>query len=246
MSLSIQAENTFNNFIGGSWIPPAQASYLTLECEEGITRLPNSGADDIEHALLAAQRSSQAWLNLSVFRRLDCLVELGRLTEVYEESQRLCATQNRCANHWRAGGSEISKARYHLNNPQAAFVLSPCDPKDNQTITVGKLFFEPSTSINEAFRQIAPALASGYTLVAALLHQPHQQQCLQLMSFMEFAAHSLPPGVLNLVYGLGLEIGVPLIRSDLAVAFDSVSPIKQIDNGLSVKINIDNEYSQRI
>ena len=87
--------------------------------------------------------------------------------------------------------------------------------------------------------KIAPALAAGYTLVVALLHKPDQQQCLQLLSFMEFAAHGLPAGVLNIVYGLGMETALPLSNAKQAVSIDLLTSDKTTRKHLSSLGSVD-------
>lgn len=223
MSLSVGTTSTFNNFIAGCWAPPAQAHYLTIRCEAGATRLPSSGTIDVDHALSAAKRASNSWAHSSLDRRLDYLAELGRLMGIYEKSQRFCVTSHSCAASWRASSEAFTTARQYLFDPESAFMLSDLDPPSEQSIMIGKIFLGSSVNIADAFHQITPALTTGYTLVVALLHEPDQQECLQLMSFMEFAAHSLPPGVLNIIYGLGIGMGVPLLQTDQAVSVDFLS-----------------------
>jgi len=226
VTTSVPTENTFSNFIAGYWIPPAQTRYIILECEAGKTQLPSSCRIDVDRALRAAHQSSHSWVQLSESQRFSYLKSLERLMGIYEHSQRMCASEKRCAARWRADDEDYSLARQYLLDPQADYSFNNPELLTNKTITVGKLFFGSSTNISNAISQIAPALAAGYTLVIALLHKPDQQQCLQLLSFMEFAAHSLPAGVLNIVYGLGMETALPLSNAREAVNIDLLKSYK--------------------
>jgi aldehyde dehydrogenase len=58
--------------------------------------------------------------------------------------------------------------------------------------------------------KIAPALAAGCTVVV----KPAEQTPTSIIVWMEMIAHLLPPGVLNVVTGFGLEAGKPLASSD--------------------------------
>lgn len=210
----------FNNFIAGYWVPPSRERYLTLECKAGITLLPSSCNLDIDRAVRAAQIANYEWLESTMSHRVACLAKLGRLMKAFQEEQRLCASSKHCSSVWACNPDSLTEALQHLLHPLPAFVLSGSSTATTERIAVGKLFLDGAEDIAGAFRQISPALAAGYTLVVALLHRQHQPLCLQLLSFMEYAAHSLPPGILNLVYGLGIETGVPLCNRKDAVPVD--------------------------
>lgn len=207
----------FNNFIAGSWVPPSRERYLTLECGAGSTLMPSSCDIDIDHALQAAHNASHDWLELSVTQRVAYLTELAHLTRIFQGLQGHCLSRACGSSVWNSSANTLGRTRQHLLNPQPTFLLRESNKGASQQIVVGKLLLDGGEDISGAFRRIAPALASGFTLVVALLHRPRQPLCLQLLSFMEYAAHSLPAGILNLVYGLGVEAGVPLCNTDRAV-----------------------------
>src|SRR5690606_37595697 len=57
--------------------------------------------------------------------------------------------------------------------------------------------------------KIAPALAAGNTIVL----KPAEQTPASIMVLMEIIGDLLPKGVLNIVNGLGVEVGKPLATS---------------------------------
>ena len=57
--------------------------------------------------------------------------------------------------------------------------------------------------------KLAPALAAGNTVVL----KPAEQTPVSIMAFMELIADLLPPGVVNVVQGFGVEAGKPLASS---------------------------------
>ena len=57
--------------------------------------------------------------------------------------------------------------------------------------------------------KLAPALAAGNAVVL----KPAEQTPLSILVWMELMADILPPGVLNIVNGFGLEAGKPLASS---------------------------------
>ena len=58
--------------------------------------------------------------------------------------------------------------------------------------------------------KVAPALAAGNCVVL----KPAEQTPASIMVLMEMIADLLPPGVLNIVSGFGLEAGKPLASSN--------------------------------
>jgi len=57
--------------------------------------------------------------------------------------------------------------------------------------------------------KLAPALAAGNAVVL----KPAEQTPVSIMAFVELIADLLPPGVLNVVQGFGIEVGKPLASS---------------------------------
>ena len=57
--------------------------------------------------------------------------------------------------------------------------------------------------------KLAPALAAGNCVVI----KPAEQTPVSIMAFMELIADILPPGVVNVVQGFGVEAGKPLASS---------------------------------
>lgn len=65
-------------------------------------------------------------------------------------------------------------------------------------------------------RTIVPILLQGHPVVILLLYQSARSMPVRLLALLGLMASHLPPGVLNLLTGLGLEAGLALERSPRA------------------------------
>ena len=81
--------------------------------------------------------------------------------------------------------------------------------------------------------KLAPALASGNTIVL----KPAEQTPVSILYLVEKIADLLPPGVLNIVNGLGDEAGVALTSSDrlAKIAFTGSTPVGKMINKASAE-----------
>jgi aldehyde dehydrogenase (NAD+) len=80
--------------------------------------------------------------------------------------------------------------------------------------------------LNQAARSIAPALAGGNVVV----HKPSEYTSLTALVFAELAVEAgLPPGVWNVITGLGADVGMPLVEHPAVkkVAFTGSVPTGQ-------------------
>ena len=74
---------TFENFIGGKWVPPVGGEYYAnqnpADARDTIGRFPMSGAEDVERAVASAQRGFEAWRTTPAPARGDVLRHVGDL-----------------------------------------------------------------------------------------------------------------------------------------------------------------------
>jgi aminomuconate-semialdehyde/2-hydroxymuconate-6-semialdehyde dehydrogenase len=209
------------NFIDGSFHPAAEGGWLeNFEPATGQVygRVPDSGQADVERAVQAAARAFPAWAATPAPTRSRLLRNLARLIERdLEKLARAEAVDT---------GKPVGLART-VDIPRAAQNFEFFADAATQFSTEAHPMEE--TAINYTLRQplgvvgcispwnlplylltwkVAPALAAGNTVVA----KPSEvtPMTAHLMAQLSLEA-GLPPGVLNLVHGLGPRAGEALV-----------------------------------
>lgn len=212
----------YENFIGGQWVVPVKAQYFDNPSPVNnrvFCEIPRSTSEDIELALDAAHAAKDSWGRTSVAERA---VLLNKIADRMEANLEMLAV----AETWDNGKPiretlaadlplAIDHFRYFAGSIRAQEgSLSQLD--DN---TVAYHFNEPLGVVGQiipwnfpllmAIWKLAPALAAGNAVVL----KPAEQTPASILVLMELIQDLLPPGVLNIVNGFGLEAGKPLASS---------------------------------
>lgn len=212
----------YKNFIGGEWVAPASGNYfedITPVTGQPFCEIPRSDYRDIESALDAAHRAKAHWGKTSP---ADRAVVLGKIAQRIEDNLEMLAI----AETWDNGKPvretlaadlplTVDHYRYFAGCIRAQEgALSQLD--DN---TVAYHFHEPLGVVGQiipwnfpllmAAWKLAPALAAGNCVVL----KPAEQTPASILVMMELIGDLLPPGVLNIVNGFGVEAGKPLASS---------------------------------
>jgi aldehyde dehydrogenase len=212
----------YDNFIGGKWVPPVEGRYfsnVTPITSKHLCEVARSTAADIELALDAAHAARESWGRTSaaerslilnrIADRLQENLDFLALVETIDNGKPIRETVNAdlplAVDHFRYYASCI---RAHEGS------LSEIDHD-----TVAYHFSEPLGVVGQiipwnfpllmAAWKLAPALAAGNCVVL----KPAEQTPVSIMVFAELVADLLPPGVLNIVNGFGLEAGKPLAQN---------------------------------
>jgi aldehyde dehydrogenase len=214
---------TYGNFIGGKWVPAQSGRTFDNTSPitgEVICKIPRSEAADVEAALDAAHAAKTAWGNSSVATRA---VILNKIADVMEQNLGLLAL----AETW-DNGKPIRETTYadlplaidHFRYFAGAIRAQEGSLSEIDHDTVAYHFHEPLGVVGQiipwnfpllmAVWKLAPALAAGNCVVL----KPAEQTPASILIFAELIADLLPPGVLNIVNGFGLEAGKPLASSN--------------------------------
>jgi len=214
---------SYGNFIGGKWV--AAKSGKTFDNTSPITgevicKIARSEAADVEAALDAAHAAKTAWGNSSVATRA---VILNKIADVMEQNLALLAL----AETWDNGKpiretthADMPLAIDHFRYFAGAIRAQEGSLSEIDHDTVAYHFHEPLGVVGQiipwnfpllmAVWKLAPALAAGNCVVL----KPAEQTPASILVFAELIADLLPPGVLNIVNGFGLEAGKPLASSN--------------------------------
>ncbi len=214
---------SYGNFIGGKFVEPVEGRYfdnLSPVTGTKLCRVGRSGAADIELALDAAHKAKDAWGKTPVAERSNILNKIADRMEANLDLLALVETLDNgkpirestyadlplCVDHWRyyAGALRAQEG-----------TLSEIDHD-----TVAYHYHEPLGVVGQiipwnfpllmAVWKLAPAIAAGNCVVL----KPAEQTPLGILVFAELIADLLPPGVLNIVNGFGIEAGKPLAQSN--------------------------------
>ena len=209
----------YDNFIGGKFVPPVKGQYFANVSPivgHPFTEIARSTAEDIELALDAAHRAREAWGRTSAAERA---LILNRIADRMEEKLPLLALAETIDNGKpirETTAADLPLAIDHFRYFAAAIRAQEGGISELDHETVAYHFHEPLGVVGQiipwnfpilmAAWKLAPALAAGNCVVL----KPAEQTPASIMVWLDLIADLLPPGVLNIVNGFGLEAGKPL------------------------------------
>ena len=212
----------YDNFIGGKWLAPRSGRYFENTSPvtgQVLCEVARSDAADVELALDAAHAAKGAWGRTSTTERA---IILNKIADRMEENLTLLAT----AETWDNGkpiretmAADMPLAIDHFRYFAGCIRSQDGSMSQIDNDTVAYHFQEPLGVVGQiipwnfpilmAVWKLAPALAAGNCVVL----KPAEQTPASILVLAELIADLLPPGVLNIVNGFGLETGKPLASS---------------------------------
>jgi aldehyde dehydrogenase len=219
----ITFKKRYENFIGGKWVPPVNGKYfenITPVTGKPFCEVPRSDAQDIEKALDAAHAAAPAWGNTAVGTRAAILNKIADRLEQNTELLALAETWDNGKPIRETINADIPLAVDHFRYFAGAIRAQEGSLSEIDETTVAYHFHEPLGVVGQiipwnfpilmAVWKVAPALAAGNAIVL----KPAEQTPTSILVLAELIADLLPPGVLNIVNGFGLEAGKPLASSN--------------------------------
>ncbi len=209
----------YDNFIGGKFVPPVGGEYfanVSPVIGHPFTEIARSSAADIELALDAAHAAKDAWGRTSVAERSLILNKIADRMEASLHVLALAETIDNGKPIRETTAADIPLAIDHFRYFAGAIRAQEGGISQIDETTVAYHFHEPLGVVGQiipwnfpilmAVWKLAPALAAGNCVVL----KPAEQTPASIMVWVEMIADLLPPGVLNIVQGFGLEAGKPL------------------------------------
>ncbi len=206
-----------NHYINGQLVEPASGQYLdNIEPATGkvYSQVPDGDARDVERAVEAAAAAFPEWSMISAAKRSRVLMKIADLIDARAEELARAESMD--------SGKPLSLAR-SLDIPRAATNFRYFATAILHTHT--KTHVTDGVALNYTLRQprgvcglispwnlplylltwkVAPALAYGNTAVA----KPSEITPMTAFLFSQICIEAgLPPGVLNIVHGLGAKVG---------------------------------------
>ncbi|MEE9547448.1 MAG: aldehyde dehydrogenase [Hyphomicrobium sp.] len=215
----INIRNRYDNFIGGAWVPPAQGRYfenLTPISGEVVCEIARSTAEDIETALDAAHVAAPTWGKTSPADRAAVLLKIADRMEAHLAELATVETIDNGKPIRETTAADLPLAIDHFRYFASCIRAQEGSISEIDETTVAYHFYEPLGVVGQiipwnfpilmATWKIAPAIAAGNCVVM----KPAEQTPMSLMVLMDLIGDLLPPGVLNVVNGFGIEAGKPL------------------------------------
>lgn len=218
----VSFKSRYGNYIGGQWKEPVKGNYfenVTPVTGRSFCEIPRSTAEDIEKALDAAHAAKAAWGATSATERA---IILNKIADRMEQNLELLAV----AETWDNGkpvretlAADIPLAIDHFRYFAGCIRAQEGRTSQLDKDTVAYHFHEPLGVVGQiipwnfpilmATWKLAPALAAGNCVVM----KPAEQTPASILVLMELIGDLLPPGVVNVVNGFGVEAGKPLASS---------------------------------
>jgi aldehyde dehydrogenase len=220
--MPLKLKKRYGNYVAGEWMAPLSQAYFentTPITGKVLCEIPRSNAADIDRALDAAHAAKREWGKTSVAKRARILEQIA---ERMEQNLEMLAT----VETWDNGkpiretmAADLPLAIDHFRYFAGAIRAQEGSISEIDETTVAYHYHEPLGVVGQiipwnfpllmATWKLAPALAAGNCIVL----KPAEQTPLSILVWLELVGDLLPPGVLNVVNGFGLEAGKPLASS---------------------------------
>ena len=212
-------QDRYDNFIGGRWVPPVKGQYfdnVTPVTGKVFCKVARSTAEDVELALDAAHKAAPGWGRTPVAQRAAILEQVAARMQANLEKLAVAETWDNGKPVRETLAADLPLAIDHFRYFAACIRAQEGSLAELDDDTVAYHFHEPLGVVGQiipwnfpilmAAWKLAPALAAGNCVVL----KPAEQTPVGILLVAELIADLLPPGVLNIVNGFGLEAGKPL------------------------------------
>ncbi|MGY0501484.1 aldehyde dehydrogenase [Nocardia sp. FBN12] len=212
----------YDNFIDGKWVPPVEGRYFENTSPvdgQPFCEIARSSAADVELALDAAHRAAPAWGETSAAERANILNKIADRIEANLEALAVAETWDNGKPVRETLAADLPLAVDHFRYFAGVLRAQEGGISEVDKDTIAYHFHEPLGVVAQiipwnfpilmATWKLAPALAAGNAVVL----KPAEQTPASIMKVVELVADLLPPGVLNVINGFGVEAGKPLASS---------------------------------
>ncbi len=212
----------YDNWIGGKWVPAVRGQHFdNISPVNGkvICTVARSTAEDVELALDAAHAAREAWGRTSPMQRSNLLLKIADRIESRLSTLALVEAIDNGKPIRETTLADLPLAIDHFRYFAGCIRAQEGGISEIDHDTVAYHFHEPLGVVAQiipwnfpllmAIWKLAPALAAGNCVVL----KPAEQTPMSIAVLMDMIADILPPGVINVVQGFGVEAGKPLAQS---------------------------------
>ena len=216
---SVVIRPKYDNFIGGQWVPPVRGQYFsnpTPVTGRPLCEVARSTAEDIEKALDAAHAAKDAWGKTSLAERSRILNKVADRMEERLHVLAMVETLDNGKPIRETSAADLPLAVDHFRYFAGCIRAQEGSVCEIDHTTYAYHFHEPLGVVGQiipwnfpllmAAWKVSPALAAGNCVVL----KPAEQTPMGILVWADIVGDLLPPGVLNIVNGFGVEAGKPL------------------------------------
>jgi aldehyde dehydrogenase len=218
----VALRSRYDNFIGGKWVPPVEGAYfdnISPITGKPVCQVTRSQAADVELALDAAHKAKDSWGRTAPAQRAALL---NKIADRIDENLKVLAAVETIDNGKpirETTFADIPLAADHFRYFAACLRAQEGSLSEIDADTIAYHYHEPLGVVAQiipwnfpilmASWKISPALAAGNCVVL----KPAEQTPMSIMVLMDLIGDILPPGVLNVINGFGVEAGKPLAQN---------------------------------
>ena len=212
----------YDNFIGGQFVAPVGGQYfdvITPISGKVFTQAARSTEADVELALDAAHAAKDKWAATSPTERSNILLKIADRLEANLEKLAYAETVDNGKPIRETLNADIPLAVDHFRYFAGCVRAQEGAISEIDGDTIAYHFHEPLGVVGQiipwnfpilmAAWKLAPAIGAGNCVVL----KPAESTPISILILAELIADILPPGVLNIVNGMGREAGMPLATS---------------------------------
>ncbi|MCE7659422.1 acetaldehyde dehydrogenase ExaC [Vibrio fluvialis] len=213
----------YDNYIGGQWVKPVNGEYFdNISPVNGqvYCQVARSGAEDINLALDAAHEVRAKWGKTSVAERANILLKIADRVEANLEKLAFVETWENGKPIRETLAADLPLVVDHFRYFAGCIRAQEGSAAEIDANTAAYHFPEPIGVVGQiipwnfpmlmAAWKLAPAIAAGCCVVL----KPAEQTPTSILVLMETIGDLLPPGVVNVVNGYGVEAGQALATSN--------------------------------
>ncbi len=219
---SIAVQPRYGHYIGGEWVEPRRGNYFeNVSPVTGLafTEIARGTAEDIDAALDAAHNAAPGWGRTAASERSNILLQIADLMEANLQDLAVIEAWDNGKAVRETLAADLPLAVDHFRYFAGVLRGQEGTISEIDEDTIAYHFHEPLGVVGQiipwnfpilmAVWKLAPALAAGNAVVL----KPAEQTPWSILKLMELVGHLLPPGVVNVVNGFGVEAGKPLASS---------------------------------
>ena len=212
----------YDNWIGGKWVPAVrgmQFDNISPVTGKVICTIARSTSEDVELALDAAHAAREAWGRTAPAERSKVLNKIADRIESRISTLALVEAIDNGKPIRETTLADLPLVVDHFRYFAGVIRAQEGGISEIDHDTVAYHFHEPLGVVGQiipwnfpllmATWKLAPALAAGNCVVI----KPAEQTPMSIAVLMDMLADILPPGVINVVQGFGVEAGKPLAQS---------------------------------
>ncbi len=216
-------DQSYNLYIDGKWVDAKEGKTFTVTCPangEVLSTCANAGPEDVDMAVMAAQKAFESWRLVSPQDRAGLLLKIADLIDEKAEHMAMVETLDNGKPIRETRNIDVPLASDHFRYFASAVRTEEgtCSMIDDKTMSI--VLNEPIGVVGQiipwnfpflmAAWKIAPALAAGNTVVM----KPSSDTSLSLLEFAKILDAVLPPGVVNVVTGGGSTTGNAMLNHE--------------------------------